>query len=153
MKHKLLSLLKKASLFIFSMKTKALRYIFSKLPRKYAYGAVSLLAIFAAYWAFHVGTHAIWSIYSAQVEFVMEGRDKVERDGAPYYEVYTSQGLYSNEDSWLRFKRNSDRLQNDLRLGQRYSCKTQGFRFRLYGLQPNLLTCELMPNRELASVE
>lgn len=150
MKQKLIALGKKAFWSLFSGIRRVFQFLLSKMPRKYAIAASAVLIVVACYWVFHLGTYAVWSVYSAKVEFVMEGREKIMRDGISVYEVYTSEGLFTNQDSLTRFKRDSDRLQNELRLGNTYNCKAQGFRFRAYELQPNLISCDLVTDRELA---
>jgi hypothetical protein len=115
--------------------------IFSKIPKKYVYTVSAVLIAFAAYIIFKMAVHAAWVITSGEVEFVMEGRDRVVRDSGSSYELYTSVGVLTNQDSLFRLKRNSGDLQNELRPGRTYLCDTQGFRFRYFDLMQNVISC------------
>ena len=115
--------------------------LLSKVPRKFLIGAVVIVAAVVGYYAFKAAVHVAWAVSGGEVEFVMEGRDRVVRDEGSSYEIYTSEGVFTNQDSLLRLKRNSGDLQNDLRPGRTYVCDTQGFRFRYFDLMQNLIGC------------
>lgn len=114
---------------------------FSKVPSKYLYGAGLVWVAFVLYFASSLVIHTSWALARGETSFVMEGRDRVVRDEGSSYEVYTSVGIFTNQDSLLRLKRDSGDLQNDLRPGRSYDCKTQGYRFRYLNLMPNLISC------------
>lgn len=115
--------------------------LLSKIPRKFLIVAAVIVAAVVGYYAFKAAVHVAWVFSGSEVEFVMEGRDRVVRDEGSSYEVYTSEGVFTNQDSLLRLKRNSGDLQNDLRPGRTYVCDTQGFRFRYFDLMQNLIGC------------
>lgn len=118
-----------------------LLHILSRIPKKYLYAAgVFCLAVVAAV-VFKVAVHTAWVVSGGEVEFVVEGRDRVTRDSGSSYELYTSAGVLTNQDSMLHLKRNSGDLQNELRPGRTYVCKTQGFRFRYFDLMQNVISC------------
>lgn len=115
--------------------------LLSKIPRKFVIGAAVILAAVAGYYAFKAAVHVAWVFSGGEVEFVMEGRDRVVRDSGSSYELYTSVGVLTNQDSLFRLKRNSGDLQNELRPGRTYLCDTQGFRFRYFDLMQNVISC------------
>ncbi len=118
-----------------------LLHILSKIPKKYLYAAgVFCLAVVGAV-VFKVAVHTAWVVSGGEVEFVVEGRDRVTRDNGSSYELYTTAGVLTNQDSILHLKRNSGDLQNELRPGRSYICKTQGFRFRYFDLMENVISC------------
>jgi len=120
---------------------RVLRRVISKIPKKYLYVVGMVLFAFASHAAFNLAVHAAWAVSTSEVEFLVEGRDRVVRDSGSSYELYTSAGVLTNQDSMLHLKRNSGDLQNELRPGRTYVCKTQGFRFRYFDLMQNVISC------------
>lgn len=120
-------------------------FLLSKIPRKYRIGVVCLVGVFALYWMTIIAINAAWALSSGTVVIQMEGRERVERNGVSMYEVYTSEGVFANMDSLLHFKRRSGDLQNNLRYGHWYECKTQGFRLPWMSKMENLIKCKEIP--------
>lgn len=119
--------------------------IIGKVPRKYRVGFIMLVSIFVLSWIAIAAVNVAWVFSSGTVVFQMEGRERVERNGVSGYEVYTSMGVFQNADSMWHLKRRSGDLQNDLRFGRWYECKTQGFRMPWMSKMENLIKCKEIP--------
>ncbi len=129
-------------------------YVILKIPKKYRVGVVIIASLFATYWIVIAGINTAWIFSGNQVTFQMEGRERVEREGVSGYEIYTSEGVFSNADSLYHFKRRSGTLQNNLRFGRWYECETQGFRFPWLSMMENVIECEEIPEpKQTAAVK
>lgn len=126
---------------IFGFMKSVLTRIYNKIPKKYVYAIVIIVGVVLTYNVAKVGIQLAWALTSGQVEFLVEGRDRVVRDAGSSYELYTSIGVLTNQDSMLHLKRNSGDLQNELRPGRTYICDTQGFRFLYLDLMQNVISC------------
>lgn len=120
----------------------SLRFLILKIPKKFRITVVVLAALFVIYWLAVAAINTAWAWSGNDVTLQMEGRERVERNGVSGYEVYTSEGVFANQDSMLHFKTRSGDLQNNLRFGRWYQCETQGFRFPWLSLMENLIECE-----------
>ena len=127
-----------------------LRWIDSKIQQKMGrrnrnalYGV--MIALFVLYHAPSV----LWNVWGTNVTFVMEGRERIAtQDGSDRYEVYTSEGLFINQNSLLRLKKNSSVLQANLKFGTTYECSTQGYQWILMKKYRNVIRCtEVVSNQ------
>lgn len=118
---------------------------FGKLPKKVRIGfwvAMGLLVLWITKTLTVAVMSMMWSFSSGEVTFTAEGKDRVVRGGESFYEVYTSEGVFINQDALTRMKRDSADLQNDIRTGKTYKCETQGFRNKYFSMMENLISCE-----------
>ncbi|GAB3552870.1 hypothetical protein [Spirosoma fluminis] len=55
------------------------------------------------------------------------------------YMIYTSAGVFKNEDDWLRSKYNSSDVYNQFRVGHTYTAVVIGWRSPFFSMYPNIL--------------
>lgn len=73
--------------------------------------------------------------------FTVSEKERVTKGDDSYYLVYTDQGVFKNEDSWLQLKFNSSDLYGNLKNNTEYTCTKNFWRVRLLSMYENLITC------------
>lgn len=115
-------------------------FISNKIGRK---NTNVIYGIFVLSFVLYHAPSVLWNITGTQVTFVMEGRERIAtQDGSDRYEVYTSEGLFINQNSLIRLKKNSAVLQSNLKFGATYQCSTQGYQWILMKKYRNLIRCQ-----------
>jgi hypothetical protein len=98
---------------------------------------------------FYYAPALLWHLSFSQTELRVDGYQRIATDdGSNWYEVHTTEGLFHNQDSLLRLKRDSAVLQSELRTGSFYRCSVQGYQLALMDRYRNLIRCiEIDPAR------
>lgn len=90
---------------------------------------------------FLIGT----SISYTSVEYStinVTGKERVNSEDDSYYLIFTSDGVYKNEDSLIHMKFDSSDLYGKLKVGDTYKCKTNWFRVNFLSMYKNIISCE-----------
>lgn len=113
-----------------------------RIPKKILIPIVVLVILAVIYSVSSVAAQVAWNLARGTVEIHVDGRDRLIEGDSYSYEVYTDSGRFINQNSWIRFKRNSGDMQNLLKPGSDFQCKTQGYRSKMLRKVPNLISCK-----------
>ncbi|RAU17286.1 hypothetical protein DN062_14080 [Nitrincola tibetensis] len=140
---KILKLKLKGVSVIFNLLLSKIRFIDTQFAKRVSQRTRRITyTVIAAIILYSFAPSLLWNISRSQVTFVMEGRDRIaDSSGEDRYEIYTSEGIFLNQNSLLRLKRNSSTLQGRLKFGATYQCKVQGYHSVWFKKIRNIISC------------
>lgn len=130
--------------FLSRLFLKKIKFIDSLITKKIGRKNTNVIyGIFVLSFVLYHTPSVLWNITGKEVTFVMEGRERIAtQDGSDRYEIYTSEGLFINQNSLIRLKKNASILQSNLKFGATYQCSTQGYQWILMKKYRNLIRCQ-----------
>lgn len=74
--------------------------------------------------------------------FTVKDKERIGTMDGSYYLVFTDGGVFKNEDTIMHMKFDSSEVYGYLEAGERYTCKTNWFRFPLFSMYRNIIDCK-----------